>query len=254
MRPSTCTDQYLCRCLDVAAANPAHCVGPALLQPVVVSALNQGITGDPSEPSRVYAARAEAALAWMLYQSSYKESLSCEEDLGDCDSAWAYYTGGREREDGLGLARLVRALEPETHARIWDGLLAVRCWRDLDDAIPPARVDLQARARSQKDRALLRGMVVAITERLRAFRSSTGPAQQAHLAWLRTLLGRIPAHTLTDGTNTFPVAEQPALFDRSLRVIDPASADFVAAEIAREPSMIDVDGIAARLDAAYPCP
>lgn len=253
-RPASCTDSYLCRCLDVAAASPAHCAGPALIQPIVLTALNQGLTGDTSEPSRVYAARAEAALTWGLYLSSYKESLSCAENTNDCDSAWSYYTGGRERDDGLGLARMVRAIEPETHERIWDGLLAVRCWRDLDPTIPPTRTDLQMRARAQQDRALLRGMVAILVDRLHAMESSSGDTQLAHLAFLRTLLAPIPEHTITDGTNVYTVAAQPSFFDRPLRAVDPAGADLVSAEIAEDPATMDVAEIVARLEAAYPCP
>lgn len=253
-RPGTCTDEYICRCLDVAAANPDYCAGPALLRPVVQENLNRGITGDTAEPARLYAARAEAALAWTLYLSSYKESLSCDEDTADCDSAWAYYTGGEERASGLGLARLVRGLDPATHDRVWDGLLAVRCWRDIDTAVPPTMTNLRDRARIQQDRALIRGMIDIIEDRLHSFSTTTGDTQRAHLAWLRVLLAPIAAHQITDGMgNMFNVAAHPSLFDRTLRSLSASAADYVAAEIVRDAAMIDADEIAARLDATYPC-
>ena len=254
-RPASCVDEYVCRCYDVAAANADYCTGPALLKPVVMASLNQGITGDPSEASRIYAARVDAALEWTFYLSSFKESLTCDSDTADCDSAWGYYTGGEERGGGLGLARLVRALEPGTHDRIWDGLLAVRCWRDLDTAIPPANVPLQMRARGQQDAALIRGMIAIIEDRLRSLSTTTGVVREAHLAWLRVLLAPIPEHTINDGLGMdFTVPAHASLVDRTIRVVDAASADFIATEIVKGPDAIDVGAIVTRLNDAYPCP
>jgi hypothetical protein len=57
--------------------------------------------------------------------------------VADCDSSWGYYTVGVERDAPAQqtFARYVRALEPATHQRVWDGLLAVHCWRELDGGL-----------------------------------------------------------------------------------------------------------------------
>ncbi|MCZ7687474.1 MAG: hypothetical protein M5U28_55530 [Sandaracinaceae bacterium] len=112
-------------------AYPDYCVGPAVLSPLILSAFEAGITGG-AEPPRVHAARVQAALLWFLAVSTYKESLTCTRTAQDCDSAYAYYTGGEAARGGLGLAEDVAAVDPAAHERAWDGLLAVRCWRDLD--------------------------------------------------------------------------------------------------------------------------
>jgi hypothetical protein len=51
---------------------------------------------------------------------------------------------------------------------------------------------------------------------------------------------------------TYPARQ--SLYDRTLREVSAADADFVLAQIALEPAAMDVDGIVARLGAAFPCP
>lgn len=263
-----------CQCPDVAAANPEYCVGPGTLLPIIQGSFRDGQLGR-GDPPQVLAARIDAALQWFLYVSVYKESLTCSAGATakDCDSAWAYYTGldatgASDRAGGIGLARLVRQLEVETHERVWDGLLAVRCWRDLDRGTPVGGAmfgdatmpELRDRARAQTDRALLRGMAAIAIDRLRAFERASGTERAAHLAFLQTWLRPIAATTLEvidEGTGmvtmSYPVPARPSLFDRALREADAAAADFVASQMAMaEPS--DVAGIAAALDAAFPCP
>ena len=108
----------------------------------------------------------EAALIWMFYISAFAESNSCFEDLGDCDSASGYYSGSRTRDDVQGLASYIKARSPQAHEAVWDGLLAIQCWRDLDAAIPPAKPELQDQAKQQFDRALLRGMALIVRQKV----------------------------------------------------------------------------------------
>ena len=157
----------LCRDMTDAelAANRDRCVGPALLRPLVNDAFVNGIAG--ASP-HVQAARIEAAfLAW-LYFSIFKEATSAKDAAKDVDSMWAKYSGGNARDTAtnVGLARYVSALSPESHQRIYDGLLAVRCWRDLDNPTGVAsNTTLQLQARAQLDRALLRGLALVAMQR-----------------------------------------------------------------------------------------
>ncbi|MSP63204.1 MAG: hypothetical protein EXR72_23265 [Myxococcales bacterium] len=85
----------------------------------------------------VQAARIEAALLWFFYRSMTSEVWTCSfDDITDCDSAAGYYRQINPREMPVGLARYVAALGPEAHNRIYDALLAERCWRDIDKMLP----------------------------------------------------------------------------------------------------------------------
>jgi hypothetical protein len=141
---------------------PDYCVGPAQLQPILLDAFNRGAMDDAV---REQAARIEAALLWFLYVSPYKESLTCSDVARDCDSSYAYYTGGAEARGGIGLARYVAEVDPHAHDRAWDGLLAVRCWRDLDDGELAVEDELRDRAREQYDRALIDGLAAIVRDR-----------------------------------------------------------------------------------------
>ena len=147
-------------CTDpgVPDVHPDRCAGPARILPLLNDAFAGGSAGaDPL----VNAARIEAALLWFLYLSPYKESYTCTTTPADCDSAWAYYTGGEDRAGGMGLAAYVAALDAETHDRIWDGLLAVRCWKNLDHETGTSTdATMRDAAREQLDRAALRGVAL----------------------------------------------------------------------------------------------
>lgn len=269
----------LCQAEAAWRADPLFCTGPAALNPIVLDMLQRGATGDASEPSRLYGARIEAALLWFSHLSVYKEANTCaylypgnDGKREDCDSAWAYYTGGRERaampSDEIAFAREVRSVDEAAHTRILDGLYAVRCWRELDTSGPPptplpaytmpdglSQRALFERAREQLDDALDYGFAQILIDRLGRLRASTGDEQRYHLAFLRTLLAPVPERTITDamGTSvTYPARQ--SLYDRTLREVSAADADFVLAQIALEPAAMDVDGIVARLGAAFPCP
>jgi hypothetical protein len=163
---------------------PEYCVGPARLQPLILEALNAGIGGD--EPG-LQAATVEAALLWFFYVSAYKESLTCTEKAKDCDSSYAYYTGGEEARGGIGLARYVDEVDPAAHDRAWDGLLAVRCWRDIDDGDIAGDLELRDRARNQYDRAILDGVAAIVRDRLQKFDEGTGGERDYYWAFVRTL-------------------------------------------------------------------
>jgi hypothetical protein len=213
------------------AASPDYCVGPARLQPIVLDALNRGIAG---ETPRIQAARIEGALLWFLYVSTFKESLTCTTVARDCDSSWAYYSGGANARCGLGLSRYVAAVDAHAHDRAWDGALAVRCWRDLDSGEVALDTVLRDRARAQYDRAVLDGVAAVIAQRLDAFAAATGGERDAHWAFLRTL--------------------GPVL-DREMEARDPGSAGALREELAEiDPARVDVTRARTAITTVFDCP
>jgi len=214
----------------VADANPDYCVGPATLQPLIVAAFADGSAG---RDRLVNAAKIRAAIQWFMYVSSVKEGTTCTDSPKDCDSCWAYYSGGTDRDTPIGLAADIRALSPETHDRAFDGVLAVRCWRDLDQSIPAGDAAMRDRAVAQLDAAVVRGMAILIRQRFAALACSTVDYQRAEHEALRILV---------------------PLFDRETRARDAATADLLLAEVAKDASAIDVSGVLAAIDATYPCP
>jgi hypothetical protein len=164
-----------CRDAGVPELDPDRCVGPALILPVINQAFQDGING--VEP-RLAAARLESALLWFFYLSSFKESRTCETVAKDCDSSWAYYTGGQQRDGGLGLAAAVRDASPAAHDAIFDGILAMRCWRDIDSE--PAATDavLHDRATAQLDQALHYGYSRLLAARLADYAAAEGESKE----------------------------------------------------------------------------
>jgi hypothetical protein len=221
-------------CTDpgVPAANPDRCVGPARLLPILNDAFAAGARG---EAPRENAARIEAALIWFLYVSAHKEAITCAVTPRDCDSSWAYYTGGTPREAPIGLAAYVDARGPATHDRAYDGTLAVRCWRNLDHETGVATDPvLQARAVGQLDRAMLRGVALIARERFRAVSCHDADRAAADLAFLRAFV---------------------PFLDREARSRDAGRADVLVAEAARErPADVDAAAAVAALDGLFPCP
>lgn len=211
---------------------PERCVGPARLLPVLNEAFQKGTSGNSP---RVQAARIEAALLWFLYVSSLSEVTSCASKPQDCDSAWAYYTGGTERATPLGLARYMRALGPETHERAYDAVLAVRCWRNLDNETGSAsNLGLRDQARAQLDRALLRGMALIVRQRFSELTCTSGEARAARMAFLQVLV---------------------PLLDRAARERGMAQAEVLMAQVQRASAdEVDVPAALAALDALSSCP
>jgi hypothetical protein len=221
-----------CSAAGVPAQHPDRCVGPARLLPVLNDAFAKGAAGDAPQ---VQAARIDAALTWFLYVSALSEVVSCTSKAQDCDSAWAYYSGGTPRALPLGLAKAVQALAPETHERAYDATLAVRCWRNLDHEAGVA-TDLARRDRAlaQLDRALVRGVAVLLRQRVAELPCSSGQTREARLAWVQVVA---------------------PLLDRALRERDAARADLVSAELGRAAAQdVDAAAVTAALDAVFPCP
>jgi len=210
---------------DELAQNPDRCVGPAKIQPILNAAFQDGIDG--KEPA-LNAARVEAGLLWFLYASVYKEATTCAAAQADCDSSYAYYTGGEAPGMGLGLSRYTRARSPQADDFVWNGVLGVRCWRDLDNPAGAA-MDLVMRdkARAQLDRALLRGVALIVRQRAESL--------PCDAAWETVkILGPV--------------------LDREATERDAANAQVLRDEIAKGKDGIDVAAFVTALDAVFPCP
>ncbi len=220
--PAACRDMTP----EEQAKYPDRCVGPVKIRPILNAAFEAGVLGqDPV----TQAARIEAAFLWFFYMSTYKEATSAAQNALDVDSMWAKYTGGEPRESSLGLSRYVKARSQEAHDRIWDGLLAVRCWRDLDNPTGVAMdLALRDRARAQLDRALLRGMALLVRQRAEALDCAAG--------WETVkILG--------------------AVLDREAEARDPANAALLRAEVGKiRAEDVDPKKVIDALDAIFPCP
>lgn len=218
------------QCRDLTADEqkqyPDRCEGPVKMAPILNQAFQDGIDG--KEPA-LAAARIEATLLWFLYSSVYKESRTCAATAVDCDSSWAYYTGGEGRSGGLGLSRYLQARSQDTHDRVWDGSLAVRCWRDLDNPTGAAAdTAMKDRATAQLDRALLRGMALILRGRVKQLGCSSSWATAQ-------ILGPV--------------------LDREATARDAAKAKVLRDELAKtDPGQVDVAAVTAAIDALFPCP
>lgn len=170
-----------------------YCLGPSTIGPLITNAFIAGIEG--LEPLQ-NAARIEAGLLWFLYISTIKEAHTCVEATKDCDSSWAYYSGGAQRGKPLGLAAVINTLSPETHDRVFDGILALRCWRDLDQASPAENLELWQMAVNQIDRALLHGISLVLRQKALQVKCSSGDYADADRTFLKftgPLLGKLMA-------------------------------------------------------------
>ncbi|MEE2787924.1 MAG: hypothetical protein VX589_11345 [Myxococcota bacterium] len=215
---------------EVLLMHPDYCVGPAKIQPLIIKSLVDGADG--KEPT-LNAARTEAALLWFLYVSTYKEAITCGAKAKDCDSSWAYYTGGQQKDGGLGISKYIRRIEQTTHARIFDGLLGLRCWRDKDTAEPADDNERHLQVAAQIDRGLDRGLVVILTDRLETWKNAVDLEKAKAWAFLE-ILG--------------PVA------DRLLRARNPDLAETIARVWRSGGEGVDADVIIAQLNDLVPCP
>ncbi len=182
-----------CTVQALADKYPDRCVGPFTLKPIADAAFVAGQSGD-GDP-RVHAAELHAALDWFLWLSIYTEAETCgSEDPGDCDSCWAYYTGLEPMSSGKAFSRDVLDVSQNTHERIWDGIRAVRCWRDLysengEYPLFPA-LDADAHAQfdlgwEQLDQALHRGIALVVRAHTTEYLDTLCGAADVHLpaAW-----------------------------------------------------------------------
>lgn len=170
------------------AAYPERCAGPSSIAPLMNEAFAAGQNGE-GDPA-VHIARIEAAGLWFLYLSVYKEANTCfTSKAKDCDSSWAYYTGGFDRSGGIGMAADVLAVSSDAHNAIWDGFSAFRCLRELNPAddspsISDLDMDNQAllcSAQSQLTTALDYGLAMVVRARLEAFAQLADA--EAEAAW-----------------------------------------------------------------------
>ncbi len=230
-------EQARCRDEGIAdiPANADRCVGPAQIQPLLIEAFTAGQTGEELE---LNAARVEAGLLWFLFVSAYKEAVTCgdTEHERDCDSSWAYYTGGVDgRDDSIGLSRYVRAVDAFADNRTWDGILAVRCWRDLATRGEIDDVDAwHQRGLAQLDTGLIRGLAAVVIDRTFAVENAEGVWAAAHWEVVR-ILGNV--------------------LDRAAEEADSTLAANLRNElVAHDPADADLDTIHEALDELFPCP
>ncbi|HVG62974.1 MAG TPA: hypothetical protein VNA24_30700 [Hyalangium sp.] len=222
-----------CRNAGVPETAPDRCVGPAKLLPIINDAFTKGGQGEGNP--RVHAARLEAALLWFLYISTVSEVNTCTNTPRDCDSAWAYYTGGTERCAPKGLAAYVQSVAPQTHERAYDATLAVRCWRNLDNETGAAtNTALRDQALAQLDRAELRGMALILRERFTQLQQGSADEQQARLAFIQTLA---------------------PFLDRAARLSNAAQADVLKAQAAKASAAeVDIPAATSALSTLFSCP
>ena len=223
--------QFSCGELGSAAEYADLCVGAKLLQ-VVNDAFQRGVAGDQPQ---VQAARIQAALLWYLQASVMNDANAALYQTSRYgDDAWDNYCGGRELDQPLALARFVRSVGPETHGRVWDGLLAVRCRTDLN-RLGLSYPALQQRALEQLDRAVIRGLALVLRRRLGLLGcADSSDERDAHLAFVRLLGG---------------------FLDRAARAVDPDRANMLAGALATgAPGAAEIDAAQAAIDTLFPCP
>ncbi len=181
-------DKFACAQAGIPAQYPDRCAGPAKLKPLIDDAF---VKGAAQTQPRVQAARIEAALLWFFYLSMTSEVWTCGfDDITDCDAAAGYYTQISVRASPLGLGRYVAAIGQETHDRVYDGLLAERCWRDLDKAMPAVSATKYYQlAQAQLDKATLRGEALILRQRIGLVGCASGEYQLAQLEFVKVLGG-----------------------------------------------------------------
>jgi hypothetical protein len=226
-------DKVACASAGIPDLYPDRCAGPAKLKPLIDDAFEKGING---ELPMVQAARIEAALLWFFHLSLGSEVWTCGFDnIGDCDSAVGYYTQVSARDAPTGLARYVALLGRETHDRIYDGLLAARCWRDVDQDTPAvSATNLYDLAQAQINTAALRGQALVLRERIGKILCTTDEAQLANIEFVKTLGGFI---------------------DHGASAFDPVNAATLKAFTSQPTaSVAAVDAAQAAIDTIFACP
>lgn len=229
-----------CTINDNATNYPDRCVGPARIQPLIDAAFVAGMSGE-GDPN-VHAARIDAGVQWFLWVSIYKESASCILAPGDCDSHWAYYNGGTDQGMGIGLAGDLAAIDPAIDTAVFNGMLAIRCWRDLfpPDGDPSfedlgnAGEQMFYDAHEQLDNAAWYAWARQVREHLEQQPAVCDSAADANWAFIQ-IAGPI--------------------LDPEAEIRDPAAAATLAALWANaEPTTEDLQAGIDALDAAFPCP
>jgi hypothetical protein len=235
--PATDVNGTEARCRDDGIPdlpqNADRCVGPAQILPILNESFAAGMSDADVEH---HSARIEAALLWFLFASTYKEAATCGDTPKDCDSSWAYYTGGTSDPGELkGLARYVYAADPTAYAATWAGLMALRCWRDVvDSGTAMNGPALHQAALAQLDRGLNRGLAAVVAARTHLVETSTGPWPGAHWQAIQILGGAL---------------------DRAATAVDtPLAAELRQAIAPSSPADADLPGIRSLLAQLFPCP
>ena len=223
-----------------------RCVGPATMRPLIDAAFTAGQTGDGD--AQVHAGTIHAVLDWFLYLSVYKEAETCASvKAADCDSAWAYYTGGETIDKGIGIASEIRVTSKNTHERIHDGILAVRCWRDHEQNMGMypllSMIDADGKAEfgrgwEQLDEALHRGFALLVRNQLVTYLEGSCGQNDAYLP----------------GVWAYLKVAGPAL-QREADERDAGTAGALKTLwAATEPSIEQLEAGLAALDQIFPCP
>lgn len=191
--PGVAADRQ-CTVIANVKAYPDRCAGPAKIAPLLNEEFEAGQAGEGVP--EVHAARIDAALLWFLYLSVYKEARTCFSGAPqDCDSSWAYYTGGEDRDGGVGFSALVSAASPLAHEAIWNGFSAFRCVREI---YPPGKAPslddldeeglaLLAAADAQLDEALVYGLALVVRNRIIQQATVCDVEAEANWAFLKVL-------------------------------------------------------------------
>jgi hypothetical protein len=221
-----------------------RCIGPSTMQPLIDAAFADGQAGN-GDPN-VLAETIHGGLFWFFYLSVHKEANTCATVAAkDCDSSWAYYTGGQPIEAGIGISREIKAESQNTHERIHDGIMAARCWRDIAqdgdmypllDTLPQDQKDLFDRGWEQLDQALHRGFVVVIRDYMERYIDASCAGTDTAPAWAFL---KIAGPAMQREANERDAAQGTVLAD--LWAADAPGPDEVAAAITA-------------LDAIFPCP
>ncbi len=223
--------QLACDEPGIAEANTDYCVGPGLLLPIINKAFADGALG---KARVINAARIRSALHWFFYVSVLKEATTCAEKPKDCDSAWGYYAGGGQRQEPAGLGAYIDTLAAGTHDRIFDGLLALRCWRDIvGESGETTDTQLQTLAIAQIDSALLRGMVLLLRQQLQLIDCTQGDYQEAALISARFFA---------------------SVLDRVVRQKSASDADTINTQLIAAAGDINFEAITVILDNLFECP
>jgi hypothetical protein len=127
----------------------------------------------------------------------------------------------------------VNDVAPAAHDRVFDGTLAVHCWRELDNAATAADLDFQNLALSQLDPALDYAAAALLIDRLYTWASAAGDARAAAWAFIRIWA---------------------QAFDRALRVRDAAVADRVSALLQGDGAGVDPAALEIEILSTIPCP
>ena len=204
-----------CRDEGVPARDPERCVGPATLRPALLEALTKGANGEDS-PTHL-ATRIEANLQWFLVISVYKEARTCIDTKKDCDSSYAYYTGGDPTGLEVGLAKAVSQVDMAANQSVLRAIQGLGCWRTIDGTDTAQNTALADRATAYLDDTLFHAASTLMLERLK-----TAPPTPTDWTWVQTF-GRYLAQTAGAKTPANAGTLSPLLAPA-----DPADADVPA--------------------------